>query len=876
MNQLFSQKTFSTALLLVVFFFLSSCGGQSGSSSNSAPTTPATLTGIQISPYQINMANHSSLQLQVVAAYSDNSTLDITNQINWSLQHNSIAAINSSGSLTATAAGSTVITASYLNQTATANLTVSSAVLTSVSISPATVSITQGAEYQFTASAHYSDGTSHDITQQANWSVNNSNSQLVTGVAGRLRAIYTGSTVLQASVNGISDTALVTITDAIINRLEISSATSNIAAGSTLQLQATAIFSNATSQPVTDQVLWQSSDQSIASVDSNGLLTGHSSGSVTITSTHNTSISQILLSISNATLSRIEITAATQNLAAGISQLFFATGIYSDNSSQDISTLVSWNSSQQSVAIIDNGTANKGLCTALANGQTSITASLADVSASKALTVTDAVLTDIEIFPSEALISNGLAQVYTALGHFSDGSISDITNQASWSTSDDAVAASNISQPSVIQSFVTGNVTVSANINGLFGFSRLTINDAVLTAISIEQTDITIAKGSDFQFTVSGTYSDGSVQDLSEQVIWQSDISATATIQNDQINKGLASGILEGTTTITATYNSFESSTTLTVTPAILTSISLSSTSTQLLAGHSLKITATAIYSDDSMQDISDSVTWHSSANNLASISNADLNKGEVTGYAAGSVNITATVQQIQSSAFTLAVLLDPDAPLSISSHASPNVILNNASDSSTISAIVQPTGSAGVIADGTSVVFQITENNITRAVTVPTTNGIATHTLASTTAGIITVSTSIDSTDISSTSTILSTNDFSDVLQKAEYINADYANGVFLTGSQLGLLAINLSNRSFIIDELRVLNGTTDFPNTPVAGSDINSGLIDSGDNVFVLLRFSSDITDNGITAEFFFSDILTGSQLRLSYDFTFTQSVP
>jgi carboxypeptidase family protein/Big-like domain-containing protein len=55
--------------------------------------------------------------------------------------------------------------------------------------------------------------------------------------------------------------------------------------GATSQLTATATFSNSSTQNVTTQAAWQSSDQSIATVSSGGLVTGKSAGGVDITAT---------------------------------------------------------------------------------------------------------------------------------------------------------------------------------------------------------------------------------------------------------------------------------------------------------------------------------------------------------------------------------------------------------------------------------------------------------------------------------------------------------------------------------------------------------------------------------------------------------------
>lgn len=75
--------------------------------------------------------------------------------------------------------------------------------------------------------------------------------------------------------------------------------------------------------------------------------------------------------------------ALPDNLAVGATQQFTATGTYSDNSTADITSEVTWASSDEAVATIDAA----GLATGVAEGTADITASLSGVT-SPAVTLT--------------------------------------------------------------------------------------------------------------------------------------------------------------------------------------------------------------------------------------------------------------------------------------------------------------------------------------------------------------------------------------------------------------------------------------------------------------------------------------------------------
>jgi YD repeat-containing protein len=76
------------------------------------------------------------------------------------------------------------------------------------------------------------------------------------------------------------------------------------------------------------------------------------------------------------TVVSISVTPVNPTIAAGLTQQFAAVGTLSDGSTQDLTTSVSWSSSNSSVATISNGTGNQGLATSVSQGTTVIVATL--------------------------------------------------------------------------------------------------------------------------------------------------------------------------------------------------------------------------------------------------------------------------------------------------------------------------------------------------------------------------------------------------------------------------------------------------------------------------------------------------------------------
>ena len=366
------------------------------------------LISIAITPVNPSMAAGVSQQLAASGTYSDGTTHDITTQVTWSSSNASVATVNSSGLAKAVAVGSTTITATSGSVSGSTSLAVTPTTLSSISVTPANPSIPMGVTKQFAARGIYSDGTSRDITTQVTWSSSNTSvatvnsSGLATAVAAGTATItatsgsISGSTTLtvtSATLSSISVTpanpsmpvevTTLTVTSATLSSISVTPANPSMPVGVSQQFAARGIYSDGTTHDISTQVTWSSSNTSVATVNSSGLVTTVATGSTTITVTSGSISGSTTLTVTSATLSSISVTPANPSMAVGVSQQFAASGIYSDKTSLDISTQVTWSSSNTLVATVNSS----GLVTTVATGSTAITAAFRGISGSSTLTV---------------------------------------------------------------------------------------------------------------------------------------------------------------------------------------------------------------------------------------------------------------------------------------------------------------------------------------------------------------------------------------------------------------------------------------------------------------------------------------------------------
>ncbi len=347
--------------------------------------------------------------------------------------------------------------------------------------------------------------------------------------------------------------------------------------------------------------------------------------------------------VSNVLVS-IEVMPVNPIIARGTTRQFTATGIYSDNSNQDITASVTWSSASTTVATVSNTAGTNGLATAVAVGSTTITAASGTISGSTTLTVTSASLMSIQVAPTNPRIAIGTTRQFTATGIFSDTTSQDITASVAWSSSSTTVAtvSNTAGSKGLATAVAAGPTTITATSGTISGSTTLTVTPAMLVSIQVSPTIPSIAAGTSQQFTATGIFSDNSFQDLTASAVWSSSSTTVATVSNAVGSKGLATAVAAGPTTITAASGAISGGTTLTVTSATLVSIQVAPTSPSIAAGTSQQFTATGIFSDNSFQDLTASAVWSSSSTTVATISNAVGSKGLAAAIAAGSTVISA------------------------------------------------------------------------------------------------------------------------------------------------------------------------------------------------------------------------------------------
>ena len=284
--------------------------------------------------------------------------------VSWSTSNSSVATVNSSGSVTAVGNGSCTITVTTTDggKTATCSVNVTTAV-TGVTLNKNSTNIQIGATETLTATVLPVTASNKNVT----WSSSNNNVATVNS-NGVVTAVGIGNCTITVTTvdGGKTATCNTTVAGIPVQNVSLDKSTLNLDISDHYTLTATVLPENATNKNVT----WSSSNNNVATVTSNGIVSPLSNGSCTITVTTvdggktatcsvtvTTKITGITLDKSSAKVEK------TQTLQLNASLI----------PSTATPKPINWVSSDSTIATVNNG-----LITGLKSGSCTISASVTE------------------------------------------------------------------------------------------------------------------------------------------------------------------------------------------------------------------------------------------------------------------------------------------------------------------------------------------------------------------------------------------------------------------------------------------------------------------------------------------------------------------
>lgn len=421
-----------------------------------------------------------------------------------------------------------------------------------------------------------------------------------------------------------------------LTRLELGPAAASVPKGGTLQLKVTGHWSDGASSDVSDAVTWTASSPEFAVVDEAGLVTGLTPGEASFVARKGELSATGTVTVTAAKVVALTFLPGRSKLAVGSAQQLSVAGDFSDGSTQDVTSLVTWRAVNPEIGSV-SGT---GWFTAVSAGTATITAAIDDVEASTSIEVVVSRIVSLEITPGRQSVAKGRFGKLTVTAHLSDDLQADYTAMVDWSSYGEGEVT--IDAEGRVVGVSEGRVTVRATHEEFEGEARVDVGPAELEGIAFSSATLQLGFGKTLALEALGSFSDEAVTPVVEGLSWKSLDTSVVTVDD----QGVVTGVDHGTTTVTATKGNLSASVEITVSPTVI-ELRLTPATASVPKGRLIEIALTGVMSDgpEVAIDLQDAV-WTSSNEQVARA----YGNPHVTTHGVGAATVTAQYEGLTAS----------------------------------------------------------------------------------------------------------------------------------------------------------------------------------------------------------------------------------
>lgn len=604
----------------------------------------------------------AAVPLEVRATFSDGTSGDVTGSVGWTVAPPAVVSIEPGGLARADALGTTTITATLGQATATTSFESTAVTRVSLDILPQAPSVAVGDTIQLVLSSVDSAGHVTNAASEATWSAL-SGAVEIAG-PGLVKGLVEGTAVVRAIIGSLAAEVSVTVTapratGPTLVSVALEPAEASVVTGQTTSFALRATYDDTSSVIKTADALWSSTSPAIATV-AGGVVTGHAPGDCVVLATLGDLSAAGTVHVTGATVTSIAFDAASYQAAVGSGTPVVVTATFSDGSQGPVTGSVSF-SANAAIVVVEPG----GMARATGVGTTTITATLAGKTATASFTATAATTASLTLLPALPSLRAGETLQLVLAATDTAGSSRNAASEASWTSLAPSIAT--VSSTGL----VTGVTAGSASIRATLGTSSATVTVTVLagvtppapsvTSVTVEPSDQTAAVGTSATFIAKAHYSDGSTVVHTAEAAWSSTAPAVATAGAG----GVITPKAAGDTIIVALYGGVGGQATLHVTPATVSSLAFDAASYTGAVGNSVPVKVTATFSDSSVGDVTGSVTWQTGSGAIVTVSGglaqvAGVGTTQITASFGGK---SASASFVGTAATTASITILPLAP---------------------------------------------------------------------------------------------------------------------------------------------------------------------------------------------------------------------
>jgi Bacterial Ig-like domain (group 2). len=581
-----------------------------------------------------------TLNLTAKGVKEDNSgTEDVTEAATWTSSNTAVATVDD-GKITLVSAGTATITAKRLGRSGTIALTVESP-YSAIKITsdpaidgPIEMYVGEAARTLEASAVLKEGGADESITKLATWTSSNSN--VVKVEEGKVTAVGAGTATVTAKRHGVSESVTFYVrTEYEAMKLSPEKPIAFTLYGAGIDLEATVVRGTRDSIDVTSSAEWKTADSFIAAiVKENGKVTvvprsvGTTKVSVTYKGLTKEQTVTVYPSIVKVNIAKDEMDVFLEDTAA----LPAVTGETAAGSSQDISKLVQWTSSDSSIVAIEDGKWK-----ALKTGTATLTATVENErgvpSAVKTGTVTvnvhNKVLTLDSDITAISVVTGKEADLPPVKIIYENGDEAMITDKVTWKAS----SANLLVKSPRIKGLKASTVTLTATYLSKSISFKVTIEEE-FTKFQITPTGtLQLNLNKSQSIKVTGITKSGKKVSLASRLDWQSSVPELVLI-----NKSSIKGQQEGSGKLTAVIQGKTLEVPFTVTAKLKKLAASEKSIKQVAIGTVETVKLTADFDNGKSVDVSAEAKWTTSNARVATVTN-----GVIKFVGKGSASIKAT-----------------------------------------------------------------------------------------------------------------------------------------------------------------------------------------------------------------------------------------
>ena len=585
--------------------------GANNTTSSVTITVKQPVTGVTLNKTTLELEKDQTEKL-VATVLPTNADGDKT--VTWNSDNNAVATVSQDGTVTAVGKGSCNITATTQNgKTATCKVTVG-VPLKSISFKDNVTSKTMNKGEEFTLEVVYNPADT-DADKTITWSSTDTSVATVEG--GKVTAIGGGETEIKATtVNGLEAICKVKV-EVPLTSILIKTETS-IQFGQTEKLEVTY---NPVDTTADKTIAWESADEAIVKVSTDGTIEGVGVGETTITATASNG-QKVTCKVTVLPVELNSISITEQNIILNKGENETLTVTYNPENTTEDKT-VTWESSNEDAVTVSED----GVITAVGAGNATITAKVGDKTATTQVEV-KVPLESIRLNETEKQLNKG-DDLQLSVTYNPEDTTADKT--VTWTSTDDTVAT--VDENGKVTALKAGTTYIKAKVEDKEVSCKIDVV-VQLTGINLNKDVAEIVKGQTEKLTVTLVPEDTT---YTGKIEWTSSDDTIATVDEN----GNVKGIKEGTVTITAKAvengNEIIDTAEITVKEIPLNSIAIDIADFDLGIGRTQSL-GVVCNPENTTDDIN--VEWTSSDVKVATV---DEN-GVVTAVAEGTAVITAKV----------------------------------------------------------------------------------------------------------------------------------------------------------------------------------------------------------------------------------------